>query len=281
MSPTASAEARAVMAQPFPPSITDPREIVGPDVGYPNGTFRWDVLAEYKNPEIDFAVIRVGQSNHSDWDDVQFLRNMAQAKANGIPRMGYHVLFPGRDAKSQAQYVVGMYNRAGEMPEGPLWWDVELRHSQTAYTISKRTIEAHDEFIRLTNHKCGIYTGAWFTNAYMQTQYWFPRVKWWLATWLYNQPREHPGPPGLPKTVPLTAVQIHQTTSNGDGVLLGNGTDTTLKRIDLNRWMGTREEFNELMGIEPEPPPPEHDHKALLELIYDNTRRLDAVKKVL
>jgi hypothetical protein len=71
---------------------------------------------------------------------------------------------------------------------------------------------------------------------------------------------------------------MHQTTSNGDGVLLGNGFDTTLKRIDLNRWMGTREEFNELMGIEQPEPPPTHDHEQLLALIHDNKRRLDGIK---
>ena len=277
MSPTTNAETSAIAA-PFAPDPNDPR-ILMVDVGFPNGTFRWDVLAEYK--QVEAAVIRVGQSNHSGWNDVQFLRNMEKAKANGKKRMGYHVLFPRVSGIDQAQYLVGMYNRAGELPEGPVWWDVELRHQQTPYTISKRTIEAHDEFIRLTNHRTGIYTGAWFTNGYMQTQYWFSQVKWWLATWLYGQPREHPGPPGLPATVAMAACQMHQTTSNGDGVLLGNGTDTTLKRIDLNRWMGTREEFNEVMSIEPEPEPEPHDHVAILKEISDLKGKFAAIKKVL
>jgi len=210
-------------------------------------------LTAYSPPPIEFVIIRTGQSSSSNWDDRQFLRNWQQSKSFGLPRSVYHVLFPSQEVKPQAQHFIHLMQNAGDFGEGPFWLDVELHQNQSKRRISEAAFEWLQFVTKETDHPAGIYSGQWFTDQYMEPQDWWSETDWWLANYIWpNQEKEHPGPPGLPEGVPLSSCKIHQTTSFGNGRLLGAESE----RIDLNRWMGTRAEFMEYFGIDGPPPPP-------------------------
>jgi GH25 family lysozyme M1 (1,4-beta-N-acetylmuramidase) len=243
---------------PFPPSTTDPR-ILGADISHFNGLMDFGEFTAYGPPRFEFVIIRSGQSNNSNWDDKQFLRNWQQAKSFGLPRSVYHVLFPSLEVEPQARHFLSLMEAAGDLGEGPFWLDVELHQNQSKKRISDATFEWLQWVTNETDHRAGIYSGQWFTDQYMEPQDWWSETDWWLATYIWpGQEKEHPGPPGLPKDVPLNACKIHQTTSYGDGQLVG----AESYRIDLNRWMGTRVEFIEYFGIDEPPPPPPSDLEA-------------------
>jgi GH25 family lysozyme M1 (1,4-beta-N-acetylmuramidase) len=240
---------------PFPPSVTDPR-IVGADLSHFNGLMDFGQFTSYSPPPFEFVIIRAGQSSSSNWDDRQFLRNWQQSKSFGLSRSAYHVLFPSLEVEPQVKHFLSLMEEAADLGEGPFWLDVELHQNQSKRRISEATFEWLQLVTKETDHPAGIYSGQWFTDQYMEPQDWWPETDWWLATYIWpDQQKEHPGPPGLPKGVPLSACKIHQTTSYGDGRLVG----AESPRIDLNRWMGTRVEFNEYFGIEEPPPPPPSD----------------------
>jgi lysozyme len=247
----------AAIEQPFPPSTNDPR-ILGADVSHFNGLMDFDNFAGYDSPKFEFIIIRSGQSSNSNWDDSQFLRNWQVAKSVGLPRMVYHALFPAQQVEPQVAHFMSLMDKAGDFGEGPIWLDVELHQNQSKRRVSDATQEWLQGVTQRSGHRAGVYTGKWFTDQFMQFQDWWPETDWWLATYFWpNQQAEHPGPPGLPQGVPLKACKFHQTTSFGDGKLVG----AQSARIDLNRWVGSREAFNAYLGIDP-PPPPQDDLEA-------------------
>ncbi|OGO16380.1 MAG: hypothetical protein A2Z14_04375 [Chloroflexi bacterium RBG_16_48_8] len=252
---TISNQIRSLLATkiPFPPSTTDTR-ILGADLSHFNGLMDFGQFTAYEQPRFEFVIIRSGQSSNPNWDDRQFLRNWQQTKSFGLPRSTYHVLFPSLEVEPQVTHFLSLMDKAGDLGDGPFWLDVELHQNQSKRRISEATFEWLQLVSKETAHPAGIYSGQWFTDQYMEPQDWWSETDWWLATYLWpGQEKEHPGPPGLPKGVPLSACKIHQTTSFGDGKLVG----AESLRIDLNRWMGTPEEFYKYFGIEePTPPPP-------------------------
>jgi GH25 family lysozyme M1 (1,4-beta-N-acetylmuramidase) len=260
------------LASPIPPSTTDPR-VLGVDISQFNGVMDFDKLSNYEPPKFEFIVIRTGQSSSTNFDDAQFLRNWGKAKSVGLPRSTYHVLYPGLDVEPQVRHFLSLMEEAGDLGEGPFWLDVELHHGQTKKRISDATHEWLEQVTQETGHRAGVYTGKWFTDAYMEPQDWWTETDWWLATWL--QSREHPGPPRLPVSVPLSACKIHQTTSFGNGKLVG----AESSQIDLNRWMGTREEFVEYFNVPPQPPSDLEKRVAANEAaIADLIRRVEALE---
>lgn len=267
----------SAFASPFPPSTTDSR-ILGVDISQFNGVMNFEKLAAYKPPKIEFILVRSGQSSSAGFDDTQFLRNWQKAKSFNIPRSTYYVLYPSVDVEPQVTHFLSLMEEAGDLGEGPFWLDVELHQGQSKKRVTDATFEWLTLVTERTGHRAGIYTGKWFTDQFMEPRDWWPETDWWLATWL--QSREHPGPPRLPQTVPLSACKIHQTTSFGDGKLVG----AESAQIDFNRWMGTHEEFIAYFNVE-EPPPPappadlEKRVAANEAAIADLTRRVEKLEQ--
>lgn len=236
------------------PSIHDQR-IFGIDISQFNGTWRFDQTRIWNDMypvPVEFVVIRSGQFDTEPWDDVQFVRNMEQAKSYEFPRATYHVLGPNRPALAQAEHIVDLHAKTG-LPEGFISLDVQLRHQQTPYQISKMVIDAYTRLGDLIGdyEKINVYTAKWFTDQYMQFQTWMRNIRWWIARWMYpSQTSEHPGlaQSDMPFDVSLTQCDVQQTTSNLDGALLGAGLNGT-QRCDGNRWQYPRAHFNKAFGL--------------------------------
>ena len=117
----------------------------------------------------------------------------------------------------------------------------------------------------------GWYTGAWFIKGFMEQQDWMKEVLAWLAEWLYDQPKEHPGPLTLTTIIPRAKAVLHQTGSNCNATIFG-GTG----RVDTNRWEASPERFAEIYGASQEPEPePGPDPSGLAEQVHNNTRQLE------
>jgi len=180
--------------------------------------------------------------------DTKFNQNIPMYEANDFPWMAYHVLFPDQNVGAQYSHMMRIIEALnGPMPKW-VWWDVQRQNGRTKRQVSEATIKAV-EFTK-PYFLSGVYSARWFTSGYMETQDWFGDIDWWIAQWLWpDQQAECPWPTILPATVSIDQVMIHQTTSYGDGKLLGVGST----RLDLDRWMWTEEKFNEIMGTEVPP----------------------------
>jgi hypothetical protein len=237
-------------AAPFPPSTTDPRILMS-DWSHFQGDNDIGKHLAYGPPKFRGVVIRSGQGKNSSYDDTKFIANVQMCEANNFPWMCYHVLIPTQTADAQVNHLSEIINRLGGVLPKWIWWDVQLHANQSKKHISDLNIDSILLTKQLIMPEVGTYSARWFTEGYMETQDWFSEEIWWIAQWYAADVRqEHPWPTALPDLVDISQVMIHQTTSHGDGKLVGIGSE----RIDLDRWMWTEEQFNEIMGLEEEPP---------------------------
>lgn len=259
-------------AAPFPPSATDTRILMS-DWSHFQGDIDIGKHLAYGSPEFQGVVIRTGQGKNSSYDDVKFVQNVQICEANDFPWMSYHVLLPNQDVPAQFSHMLGIIERLNGPRPKWVWWDVQLVNGQTKKRISNATIQA----VNLTKPylPCGVYSGKWFTDGYMETQDWFQDIEWWIAQWYHaDVGKEYPWPNALPATVDISQVMIHQTTSHGDGHLVGIGST----RVDLDRWMWTPERFYEIMDIgngNENGQPPED----LVEQVMRNTDDIAALRE--
>lgn len=238
------------ISSPFPPSSTDPRLLLS-DWSHFQGAVDIAKHVAYGPPKFKGTIIRSGQGKNASYEDTQFFANVQKCEASDFPWMVYHVLIPNHDVPSQVGRLVDIINRLGGVLPKWIWWDVEVHNGYSKRHISNQTINALELTKEELGVDVGVYTGKWFTDGYMETQDWFSEIIWWIAQWLTGQPSEHPRPTAFPATVDISQVMMHQTTSNGNGRLVGMGSS----RVDLDRWMWTVERFNEIMSIAPPPPP--------------------------
>ncbi len=247
------------LLMPFPPSSTDPRILLS-DWSHFQGDVDIGKHLAYGPPKFQGTIIRSGQGKNASYDDTQFRASVQKCEANGFPWMGYHVLIPLQNTDEQIDHVCYLYD--GLEPRW-IWWDVQVHNNQTKRHISNATIRAVERTKVLTSIETGVYSAQWFTKGFMEIQDWFSEIIWWIAQWLWpDQRKEHPWPTALPETVDISQVMIQQTTSWGDGRLVGMES----QRLDLNRWMWTKQQFNEIMGTIIPPPLPD-DHIELWEAI--------------
>lgn len=254
-------------ASPFPPSSTDPRILMS-DWSHFQGEIDIGTHLAYGPPRFRGVVIRSGQGLSSSLDDARFIPNVQICEANNFPWMCYHVLLPNQDVPQQVAHLKGLIDQLGGPLPKWIWWDVELHNDQSKKRVSDATIEAVTRTKEEMGVEVGVYSAKWFTDGFMETQDWFSEIVWWIAQWMWpDQQAEHPWPTALPATVDISQVMIHQTTSHGDGRLVGMGSS----RVDFDRWMWTEQRFKEIMGVdEPPPPPPselEKQVKANTEMI--------------
>lgn len=222
----------ALPYSPYPPTIGDSRNF-GVDVSVYQGLIDFILLAAYASVPVEYMMIRMGQS--WGYQDTNFVYNWTYAKQAGIPRMAYHVIHPGQSVDIQVAKVMNIWNTVGnDFGEGPLWIDLELSHDQSPRVISTKTWEMIQKLRDQMSHDVAVYSADWFLSAYCEPQNWWSEVWWWLAHYLHpSVGREHIGPPARPAHIPPSKVAFHQTSSYGNGKLLG----VESLRLDFNRYM--------------------------------------------
>jgi GH25 family lysozyme M1 (1,4-beta-N-acetylmuramidase) len=224
------------MPVPFPPDKDDFRPL-GVDISRYNSNVDFEKMAEFRDPPIEYIMIRSGQGRLGNYDDLDssFYYNWEHA-SEYFPRMAYHVLYPSEYVPDQVANVNRIFKSIDyDFGEGPLWIDFELHHNMNPVSLTNACKQFYDALIAEFDIRVGIYSGNWFLKARCQPQAWWAEVDWWMAHYWTSE--EHDGPPDKPDIIPLNKIKFHQTTSWGDGMLLGAPV-LPYGRIDLNRYMG-------------------------------------------
>ena len=222
----------------------------GIDISRWQGTADWDVIAAHE-AKVEFAVFRATIS--WGYKDVQLIPNMLGAKAKGILRSAYHVVYPLQPADRQMDNFFEALD--GDWGELPLVLDVELLHDAKWFQVQTTVKQCADIIEQRTGRKPIIYSRAGWVNDYMTNHgynipSWLNDYDWWLAQYLTSG-AEHPGPPRLPIGVTRDKVVIHQTADHTPGFGVASA------MMDYNRWQGTIEQLIEYAGVPGDDPPPE------------------------
>jgi GH25 family lysozyme M1 (1,4-beta-N-acetylmuramidase) len=201
------------------------------------------------NAKCEFVAVRAGISwGYQDkwirysWDNLT------------VPRMAYHVIYPGESAVNQMQHFLNIVRPTAT---DRLVLDMELDHGQTKAKITDTLIKCLEYVREHTGRYPIVYSRASWINQFVDVSQ-LPDVDWWLAHYLkalpYPQftPEKSP-PPALPNGVGRWL--IHQTGERGDGSAVG----VASHYVDTNRWNGTHEQMLAYFGLadDSEPLPPE------------------------
>ena len=256
---------RAMLAEPYAPTTTDPRLFML-DLSQYN-TVNMATIAAFANPEVKAVIIRIGGS--ASVRDTKFELYWNLAKELDMRRSIYTYNWPGWSVDAHVRNFMETVElwTPGDLGEGPIWLDVECHADKTRAEISNNTIGIMTELALETGKIIGRYSADWFLNGYMELQDWMKEKYAWWAQWLSNQPTEHPGPVYHNPFIPNEKVIIHQTGSNCDAQLFGG-----IGRGDTDRWESTEDKFYELYGGEPPAPPPPGD---LEEQVKRNTNDIE------
>lgn len=237
----------------------------------PMGLFWSDVDVtdvSFWQEEIDFAAmkrsgikgvfIRAGQNL---WVDKRFEENWAKAKAAGLPRGSYWFYDSRAEPKAQADlYRETLKDDLGELP---LVADYEDNYRgqwggwKNLYNFLERLKSTAR---KLSYEQVWIYTGYWYAMANLPQNdpaalNYFSHYRLWLAWYATN-----PANVRIPK--PWKDAQLWQWGTPADGFARGVNTI----EIDMNKFTGTAEEFDQLAGTAPDAPPaPARVKRAVIE----------------
>lgn len=222
------------------------------------------IMAAYKAVDVLFDIVRGGQS----WGyiDPLYVKKVKSLIENAISAMTYWVVFPGQPVIPQVNKCVSALKLidwdASPYACKKLWIDLELHHGKSREYVMNQTWEMIRRLQDILGDAwtIGVYSGAWFLQAYGVFQEWVKLVKWWMAHYnLRSAAAERPDPPDL-SFIADEDVEIHQTGSFGAAKVFG-AKKAWVHRIDTNRirnmtpaqalvWLGREE------TLPPPPPPP-------------------------
>jgi hypothetical protein len=259
-----------LLASSYLPTVSDDRFLIL-DISQFNNIDLAMVKA-FADPQVKAMNIRIGGS--ASVVDTKFEFFWGLAKALDLLRSMYVYNWPGWSVDLHIANLMRMIEdlAGGDLGTGPIWVDAECHAGKTKAQVSNHTINFIEAIERELAKLVGWYTGPWFIKGWMQQQDWMKEKLAWLAEWLYNQPKEHPGPIYLDGLIiPRSKAVEHQTGSNCKASIFG-GTG----RVDTNRWEASPERFAEIYGAELEPEPePEPDPPGLAEQVHNNTKQLE------
>lgn len=204
------------------------------------------------NQKCTFIAIRAGIS--WGYTDRWFSSYWEQTE---IPRMAYHVVYPGEVAVRQMDHFLGIVRPT---EHDRLVLDMELDHGYSKARITQTLLECLEHILENTGRYPVIYSRADWINQFVYVSQLPPNLDWWLAGYLKPLPsplytREATPPPALP--IGVSTWLIHQTAERGNGKEFG----VASHYVDIDRWNGTKADIETYFGLAevPEPPttPPE------------------------
>ena len=197
------------------------------------------------NAKCEFVAVRAGIS--WGYTDRWFSYNWQHLT---VPRMAYHVIYPGESAVSQMQHFLNIVRPTAT---DRLVLDMELDHGQGKVKITDTLIQCLEYVKAQTGRYPIVYSRAGWVDQFLDISR-LPSVDWWLANYLkalpypLYTPEKNP-PPALPKGVKKWL--IHQTCEKGNGAEYG----VASHYVDLDRWNGTSDDILEYFGLIGQPVP--------------------------
>ena len=219
-------------------------EVNGFDVSKWQGKIDWDKFITHG----DFFIIRAGSINMSGecYEDYQLKRNAELAIPFGKPVSFYWYFRPKFNAVTQAEYFINLI-KDYKFKLYPVI-DVEEDNGKSQAAVAAGVWQFVSKVSKELEMPCMIYTSPGFWNEHVGTTTWARDVPLWCAQWGSNES------PYLPRDWSYHG----KTAVFWQWQVATNGTDYGVisKGLDLNRFMGTREEFNTLFGATiPDPDP--------------------------
>lgn len=158
-----------------------------------------------------------------NWDAVGAL--------DGVYRNPYFVIYPDQPVLRQVDH---WFKILPEIDVLPRVIDLELHRNQSAAKIADSTWEASELIKARDGFRPWIYTRYPLVNSWLAS--WSTEMLndhyWFLAQYLWDQMREHPGPATLPDRVRRKRVILHQSS----GKKLAPAGSVQSKSIDWGRW---------------------------------------------
>lgn len=230
-------------------------EVTGVDISYWQGDIDFSVMKGL----VDFVVMRYAYGNSTV--DARLDAYYKGATDNNIAIMAYHYLKPGKNWETHAQTDCNLLQN---YPALYLWGDAEETGGLGKSDLDSWFYKYYNKALELTGGSweeptIGIYTSPNFWNTYMPRTDWAKKLKLWNAHWTAG------ATPILPYdwSVPGKPWTLWQYSSKGDGKM--HGASSTY--IDLNRYNGSRDNFNSEFGASlPPPEPPQSDYKKVKSL---------------
>lgn len=205
------------------------------------------------------------------YQDAWFKSNYERARQAGMYRTNYFVPYPDQPL---ARQVDNWYDIAPEIDVIPRVIDLELDRAP-ARMIAEFTWNLVQTIIARDGIAPIIYSRKYLIDTWL-APYWtedmMNTVWWWLAQYLADRVREHPGPPALPNKVHVDRVVLHQTSDKKPAPTGATVSGT----IDWDRWeIGNPNEMHvwiqQNWGGELPVPPPSDDL-----VVYNERRRVNA-----
>lgn len=203
--------------------------IVGPDVSHWQGNIAWGTMV---GAGAKFVIIRAGSIDNLTgvcYEDRRWSSNSIEAPKH-LPMGSYWYMRPKYSGIEQANYFVNLLK--GKNLKLPAYIDVEV--GEVSQTIARTRIKAFLDTVEAgLGKKPGIYTSASKWNVIVGNVTWASRYELWDAHYTTaTQPY-----------IPLgwSDWTLWQYTSKGPGATYG----VSSASIDLNRFNGTEDQFNQ------------------------------------
>lgn len=211
---------------------------------------------------VEFAIIR---ACYGTTTDREFYYNWKAAGDEGMPRGTYAFLQWNIDPQVQARYFVDLFRNIA-MPEMAFvvdfeWWStVPPDAIKWLYGFGKELIR----LVPTPKNKHMVYTAPAFWNQYgiKADTFWSDNFDLWVAGYgMSTRPPVEP-PVRIKNMIPAPWVteRIWQYSSKGPGYAMGAESGD----IDLNRFNGSRAEFEKYCGIVTKPVEPTDTEKLAL-----------------
>lgn len=152
--------------------------------------------------------------------------------AEGMYRNSYHVIHPDLDVVKQAD---NWYRANPKIEILPRVIDLEVNKLNIdAKRIADATWKMSELVLSRDGIRPWIYSRYRLVDAWLAS--WTPEMLndhyWWLAQYLWDRHREHPGPPTMPARLNKERVLLHQTADKKPG-FYGEAESSA---VDYDRW---------------------------------------------
>ncbi len=209
------------------------------------------------------------------YQDERFLEYYAQAKAGGLYRSSYHVIWTDLDVQKQADNWFSIHPEIDVIPRAI---DLEVDRNDSIAQKSDAVMEMSDIVLARDGVRPIIYSRYRLIDDWLKL--WsasdLNAHYYWLAQYLLSG-AEHPGPPTLPDRVKVDRVLLHQTADKKPGF----PGEAQSAAVDYNRYQfGDEAQMHswiaqEWGGTPPPPTQPPADNPELKAALDDMQAVLD------
>jgi hypothetical protein len=238
---------------------------------------RWDTVVDFDAAKMGGVLGMAARSSIGRlYTDPWFENNWNQAGRVQMYRTSYHVIWPSLTVADQLDR---WYKSHPEIDVIPRVIDLEVSNNQPSAIIAQRTWDLSQAVKARDGKRPIIYSRKNLIEAWL-VPHWNENMLndhfWWLAQYLWDRRREHPGPPDRPAKIKESQIVMHQTADKKPP--LPGETNRTI--ADWDRWeIGNETNMHAWIeqiwgGGEPPEEPPDNGDDLFLPIVPVETVRI-------